>query len=160
MALPPEQKYANLVDIPVESRPEDPLTDIRSLPTGQGRRHQARRAPDGTRWCLTCHTTLQADGRQALCTPCTRERGRIRRGELRRTAAATSIPVPQAALEELIRHTRALEVGIGQLLAAVETQQSTDRAGRRLALASKHVSVLVTSEFLPLLREARNVRRQ
>lgn len=160
MALPTGLSFDNVSDIPESSRPDTPLADIGSLPAGQGSRHGARVAPDGTRWCLTCWTTFAADSRQALCVTCARERGRIRRGERRLASSVATVQVPRAAIEQLVRHTRRLEMGIGQVLAAVETGQSADGPGRRLARASKEVSVLVDNEYRPRVAPLRSDARR
>ena len=75
-----------------------------------------RTAPDGTKWCLTCMTAFDSESRQSFCETCKRERDRVRRGERRRATDATTVRVPAVALEQLIRRTRHLEVGIAQVL--------------------------------------------
>lgn len=157
-ALPVQQRFEDWSLIPDESFPNEPLADIRSLPIGQGTRQHARTADDGTKWCLTCMTAFEPGSRQSFCETCKRERDRIRRGERRRATDSTTVRVPAVALEQLIRRTRHLEVGIAQVLTAVELNQSTDAAGRRLARASKEISALVGSEIEPRVAEARRTR--
>lgn len=151
MALAAGLAFDHWSDIPEQSRPDEPVGDLTALPGGQGTRNSSRGAPDGTRWCRTCFVTLPPTGQETFCPACARQRGTLRRRELRRAAENTVIRVPQVSVEQLVRHTRALESGIAQVLAAVETGQPTEQAGRRLAKASKYISALVSSEFEPRL---------
>lgn len=158
-ALPVGQRFEDWGVIPPESFPEEPLADIRSLPTGQGIRQHARTAADGTKWCLTCMTAFDSGSRQSFCETCKRERDRIRRGERRRATDSTTVRVPAVALEQLIRRTRHLEIGIAQVLTAVTLNQSVEAPGRRLARASKEIAALVGREIEPRVADVRRIQR-
>lgn len=151
MALTAGLMFDDWSEIPEQSRPDEPVGDLTALPGGQGTRNSGRTAPDGTRWCRTCFVTLPQDGQETFCPACSRLRGTLLRRERRQAAENNVIRVPQVSVEQLVRHTRALESGIAQVLAAVETGQPTEQAGRRLAKASKYISALVSSEFEPRL---------
>lgn len=154
MPLPADRTFQDWSQIPADSRPSTPVEDIGSLPGGQGARHRARTAGDGTRWCLTCMRTLDPMGRAALCPTCTRERHRIRQGLRRRTRGQGSVPIPLAVIEQLDGHVARLERHIGQVLSAQHCGADPSEAHRLLTIASKEMSRLVTSEFLPRLAAA------
>jgi hypothetical protein len=146
MPLPPGQTFNKPADIPLDSRPDWPPAVLETLPGGQGTRHAARKAPDGTRWCLGCDFTLDPAGQDTFCPACSRLREQIsRRG---RQARATA-QVPLDLIDQIVTATEEMERAVMQLLAAGKASYVTAEKIDAVTLSCKTLMVLVGDRLKP-----------
>lgn len=118
-----------------------------SLPTVPPGHGGARIAPDGSRWCATCQTTVRPGSKVVYCQACTRGRNtdgvRATRERARTAAKPVRLSFSSDAVESLLRSNSLLQ---RRMAVASGLNQPGDRQPAwldELLLATKGMAVAV-----------------
>mgnify|MGYP003590565074 CR=1 FL=1 len=122
-------------------------TPTRAPPTAAPEATRPRLAPDRTRWCATCDTTLRVGSRETYCTECKRTRNtdsaRASREQARAALQPVGLTVTSDALLNLLEANSVLQRKMA--VASGESQPSNTQPKwlDELLLATKGVAVAV-----------------
>lgn len=117
----PNKRYAALAVLHPTDRPErfpTPLEDVRPADDVV---LSARLSPGrNTRWCLSCDTVLNANGKSPFCDPCRkRYRGLVQ--QRRREDARTDVPISKNHLRQVHAYADQVVSDLGNLTIAYNT---------------------------------------